>query len=38
MKKFPAVKKVWPVLSAFAELSTAKSAIFDDIRKGNLHK
>jgi hypothetical protein len=33
MKEFPAVKFV----NAFDQLSTAKSASFDEIRKGNLH-
>jgi hypothetical protein len=38
MKTFPAVKKLWPVfINAFAKFSTAKSASFDDIRKGYLH-
>jgi hypothetical protein len=37
MKKFPAIKKLWPVLSMNLLISvTAKSASFDDIRKGNL--
>jgi hypothetical protein len=39
MKEFPAVKKLWSVLSMhfLNSISTAKSASFDDKRKGNLH-
>jgi hypothetical protein len=37
MKNFPAVKKLWSVLSVNALAKLSKSASFDDIRKGNLH-
>jgi hypothetical protein len=41
MKKYPAVKKLWPVFSMHLPNSVLQSASFDasfdDIRKGNLH-
>jgi hypothetical protein len=39
MKQFPAVKKLWSVLSMHLlnSCSTTKSASFDTFRKGNLH-